>query len=68
MASEVLGTITFKKMMYMNIFTECSSYRWCSINSQERQAVITLVTLARAKALVLHLGCAEKLWGDLVKM
>ena len=68
MAREVLGMITFKKMIYMNIFTECSSYRWCSINSQERQAVRTLVTLARARAIVLHLGCAEKLWGDLMKM
>lgn len=36
------------------------------INSQERQAVITS-DLARARAIVLHLGCAEKLWGDLVK-
>lgn len=52
----------------MNIFTECSAYRRCSINSQERQVVITCVTSARARAIALHLGCAEKLWGDLVKM
>ena len=54
--------------MYINTFTEWSTYRRCSINSQERRAVITHVTLARARAIVLHLGRAEKLWGYLVKM